>query len=273
MVTLHEVTAGGREHAALGVDLFREVLGLDERVVTTEAGDLTGEVLTIRGDFGGDLSSIDEEKTLEAILRLEEAGEAHLTSEEGLRGPGGTPEDGSSVGAGGHGCEVAVPFGGEDGLGFVAVEKEVGGGAYDAGGGTAGEEGDAGGVEVVDMSSVGDPAAAGEGVGIQNALKTKHGDFDLGKPGGGDFNDIRLGEAVSGEQVGFELSLELVLTGLAGEDDDEGEASVGLDAVEDGVGNETLVGTQGETGAILAEGVNIAEEVRGDIVDERHRGL
>ncbi|MBE0408869.1 MAG: hypothetical protein IBX69_03965 [Anaerolineales bacterium] len=119
-----------------------------------------------------------------------EQGGAHLACQEGLRGPGGAPEDGSGFGAGSHGGEVLIPFGGQDRLGFIAFEEQTGGGADHVGGGTAGEESDAGGTEAEDIGGFTAPAAAGGGVGIEDMLKAAHREARLRHPGGGNLDDL-----------------------------------------------------------------------------------
>src|SRR5512139_148535 len=90
------------------------------------------------------------------------------------------------------------------------------------------------------------PTPTGDLVGIEDALQAAHGIEGLGFPGGGDFDQLggKAGEA--GEEIGFELGLELVLAGLAGKDDHEAEAAGVEDAIYHGAGDRDLVGAEGE---------------------------
>ncbi len=186
-----------------------------------------------------------------------------------MGGPGGAPEDAGGVGGGGHGADLFVPLGDGYVLGFVTLEEGGGGGADDVGGGRAGEEEDAGGAVAVDVALFFFPGAAGEVVALEDALEAAHGVEGLGLPGGGDFDDLGVVEVKDGEEVGFDLRLELVLAGLAGKDDDEGEAAAVEDGVDDGLGDFELVGAEGEVEVVGAEGGDIAEE-GGEDGGERH---
>jgi hypothetical protein len=67
------------------------------------------------------------------------------------------------------------------------------------------------------------------------------------------------------------LSLEFILAGLAGEDDHEGEAGVGLDAIEHGLSHLALVGAQLDAGTQVGEVFQAVEEFGGYVGYERHR--
>jgi len=237
-------------------------LGADEGVVTAKAGNLLGDKEAVGGDFAGDIIGGEGEEALDAILKLGELGEAALAAEEGIGGPGGAPEDAGGVGAGGHGGDVFVVAFDEDVLGFVDLEEEVGGGADDVGAGLAGEEEEAGLAEAVDVAMLAGPTAAGELVGIKDALEAAHGVEGLGLPGGGDFDHFDGVGGKTGKEVGFELGLELVLAGLTGEDDDEAEAAGVEDGIDDGAGNGDLVGAEGEAGEEGGEGGWVEEHGR-----------
>ena len=81
------------------------------------------------------------------------------------------------------------------------------------------------------------------------------------------------------EQPGEEVGLELVLAGLAGEDDHEGETQLVKDGFLDGQGDATLVGTQvdaaggGPADGITADGVTDAEGEMGKGERIEHGGL
>ncbi len=69
----------------------------------------------------------------------------------------------------------------------------------------------------------------------------------LGVESGGDGDDTPAGGGVAVEQPGEEVGLELILAGLARQDDDEGETAVVDDEVLDGAGDLDLIGTQVDT--------------------------
>jgi hypothetical protein len=264
MGALHEGTASGVEHAGGVVKLFGEELGADEGVMATEAFDLFGNEATIGGDFAGDIIGGEGENALDAILELGFAGEAALATEEGIGGPGGAPEDAGGVGGGGHGGDVFVVAVDEDVLGFVDLEEEVGGGADNVGAGLTGEEEEAGLTEAVDVAMLTGPTPTGELIGFENALEAAHGIEGLGFPGGGDFDQLGGEARKAGEEVGFELGLELIFAGLTGKDDDKAEAAGVEDAIYDGAGDGDLVGAEGEAAEEGGEGGGVEDHgVRG----------
>ena len=263
MAALHEGTASGGEQAGGVGELFGEELGADEGVMATEAFDLLGNELTIGGDFAGDIVGGEGEDALDAILALGIAGEAALATEEGIGRPGGAPEDAGGVGGGGHGGDVFVVAVDEDILGFVDFEEEVGGGADNVGAGLTGEEEETGLTEAVDVAMLTGPTTTGELVGIEHALEAAHGVEGLGLPGGGDFDHFGGEASKAGEEVGFELGLELVLAGLAGEDDDKAEAAGVEDGIDDGAGDGDLVGAEGEAAEEGGEGGGVEVHGRG----------
>src|SRR5512136_2498199 len=101
-------------------------------------GDDTIDMQAVGRDEAADVIGGEVEE--ESVLLLGLQGDATLTLEQGVGGPGGAPEDAGGVGAGGHGVEVLVELGGGDLLGFVNGEEQVGGGTNDFGAGLAGEE-------------------------------------------------------------------------------------------------------------------------------------
>ena len=137
---IDEGEAGGVEHGKLGINLFAEVLGLDEGVVTTEAVDLGADEGTIGRMGGFDIAGGENPDPADAILRLEVESGALLTSKEGGGSPGGAPEEAGGMGAGDHGGKLAVVGGAEDILGFVDGEEEGGGGTDGVGAGRTGEK-------------------------------------------------------------------------------------------------------------------------------------
>lgn len=262
MVALHEGAASGREHAGGVVELFGEELGADKGVLAAKAGDLLGDELAVGGDHTGDVIGGEGEEALDAIFELGSGSEAALTTEEGFGGPGGAPEDAGGIGAGSHGGNVFVVALDEDILGFVDFEEEVGGGADDIGAGLTGEEEEAGLAEAVDVTMLTRPTAAGELIGVEDALEAAHGVEGLGLPGGGDFDNLGRVTGETGEEVGFDLGLKLVFAGLAGEDDDKAEATGVENAIDHGAGDGDLVGAEGEAAGEGSERGRVEEHQR-----------
>ena len=93
MVTAHESLAGGGKHAAFGVDLFTEVLSLDEGVIAAVLADLGFYEAQVFGDFLTNFFGGDLEEALLTVLLLSFEGSAFLSGEQGLGGPGGAPVD------------------------------------------------------------------------------------------------------------------------------------------------------------------------------------
>ncbi len=164
-----------------------------------------------------------------------------------LGGPGGAPEDTGGIGAGGHGVEVLVELGGGDFLGFIDGEEQVGGGTNDIGTRFAGEELEAGLAEAGRdspgriSSGRAEPTGRHRGTDGRGSMLM----LGLGLEGGGDGDDAAADAGIAEEQPGKDMGLELVLAGLAREDDDEGEAAMVEDGILDGAGDLDLVGTQG----------------------------
>ncbi len=222
-------------------------------------------VFAIGRNQAADVVGGEEEDTLDAVLFLGFEGNAALALEQGIGGPGGAPEDAGGVGGGGHGVEVLVELGGIDLLGFVDGEEQIGGGTHDLGVGIAGEELEAGFAQLVHIALGGLPAAAGGDTGVEGLGDAFHVVGGLGLEGGGDGDDAPAGVTIAEEQPGKDVGLELVLAGLAGEDDDKGETEVIQDGVLDGEGDAALVGTEqdaagvGPTEGIAADGLAEAE--------------
>jgi hypothetical protein len=230
----------------VGVDGLTKILGADTRVVAAMLGNDPIDMKAVGGDKLADILGGEIEEALKAILLLGKQGEAALAFEQGVGGPGGAPEDTRGVGAGGHGVEVLVELGGGDILGFIDGEEQVGGGADDIGAGFAGEELEAGLAEAVEIALGGLPEATRAEAGIEGAADAVHVVEGLGLEGGGDGDDVAAGAGGAEEQPGEEVGLELVLAGLAGEDDDEGEAAVVNDGILEGGGDLDLVGAQAD---------------------------
>jgi len=204
-----------------------------------------------RESIGGDklanfLGSVIEE-TLDAILLLVLQGDAALALEQGVGGPGSTPKEAGGMGTGGHGVEILVELGDGDILGFIDGEEQAGGGTHDAGAGFAGEELQAGFAQLVDVTTGGLPAETRADAGIEGGADTIHGIEGLGTEGGRDGDDAPADGGTTKEQPGEDMGLELVLTGLARENDNEGEAEIMNDGFFDGKGDLDLVGTQEDT--------------------------
>ena len=104
------------------------------------------------------------------------------------------------------------------------------------------------------------PEAGGEGVAGDDLVETEEGGGGLGFVGGVD-GDEGDGEILVGiEQVDHELDEELVLAGLAREDDDDGVAELVGDGVEEAGEGGDLVGTQAEPGGGADEFGQAGEE-------------
>jgi hypothetical protein len=213
-------------------------------MVAAPLGNDAVDVKAVGGDEAADVVGGEEEDALDAVLSFGLLGEAALALEEGFGGPGGAPEDAGGVGGGGHGVEVLVELGGGDLLGFVDGEEEVGGGTDDLGGCLAGEELEAGLTEGEEVALGGLPATAGANTGVEGGLDAVHVVEGLGLEGGGDGDDAPTGAGIAEEEPGEEVGLELVLAGLAGEDNDEGEAKVVEDGLLDSKGDLTLIGAE-----------------------------
>lgn len=69
------------------------------------------------------------------------------------------------------------------------------------------------------------PAAVGDEIAVESALQAIHGVDGLRFDGGGNGDDLDILMGEKSQEVGFDLGLELILARLAGEDDDEGEAT------------------------------------------------
>ncbi|MEJ2352274.1 MAG: hypothetical protein P8Y03_21015 [Anaerolineales bacterium] len=229
--------------------------GVGGRVV---AG-LAGEVLAIGGNLAGHLVGGEAKNAADAILPLGVLGSSELAGQEGAAGPGGAPEDAGGIGGGDHGGKILVPLGDADILGLVTLQEQIGGGADDAGGGRSGEEGNAGGTEAVDVAALLRPAAAADEVAFEDALKALHGVLRLGAPGGANLDDIHIHGHVVDHQIGFDLGLELVLAGLAGEEDDDGQAALVDDTVDDGLDDGFLILAERQLGGFAGEDEDAAE--------------
>ncbi len=241
---MEEGEAGGGEHAGLGVEGFAEVLGADTRVVAAMLGDDPVDMQAVGGDELTDIVGVELEEALDAILFLGLQGDAALALEQGIGEPGDAAEDAGGIGAGGHGVEVPVELGDRNGLGLIDRHEKVGGGAEDIGTGSAGEELQAGLAELVDVALGGLPEVAGADTVIEGPGDADHVELGLGLEGGGDGDDAAAGAGIAKEQPGEDVGLELVLAGLARQDDDEGEAALVEDGILDGAGNRDLIGTQ-----------------------------
>ena len=151
---LHKCKAGGVEHADLGVDLTAEVLGDDDGMVGSEAGDLALKEFSVGWMHFGNLLAVDDEDAALAIVFFLEAAEAFFAGEEGVTRPGGAAEQAGGIVGGGHGGEAFVVDGGGDVLGFVHDEQGPGGGADDVGMRLSGEEEGAGAMDAEDVTGL-----------------------------------------------------------------------------------------------------------------------
>ncbi len=236
--------AGGGEHAGLGVDGLAVILGADKGMIAAMFGEDTLDMPVVGGDKLANIVGGEIEEALNAIALLGLQGDAALTFQEGAGGEGGAPEDAGGIGAGGHGVKVPVELENGDGLGLIDGEKKVGGGTEDIGTGLAGKELELGIAQLVEVAIGGFPKAARTDTGIEGEPDTTHVDLGLGLEGGGDGNDATAAAGIAEEQPGEEVGLELVLAGLAREDDDEGEAAIMDNGILDGIRDLDLIGTQ-----------------------------
>jgi hypothetical protein len=127
---------------------------------------------------------------------------------------------------------------------FVNGEEQVGGGAHDHGVRLAGEELETGIAKQVHVAPGCMPAATRAETGIEGMADANHVVGRLGFEGGRDRDNAPTHMGVTEEQPGKDMGLELVLAGLAGKDDDKGEAQIVKDGFFDGKGNATLVGAE-----------------------------
>ncbi len=241
LVCVNEGEAGGGEHAGLGVDGLAEVLGTDTRVVTAMLGDDTVDMHAVGRDEAADIVGGEVEEALNAVLLLGLQGDAALTFEQGVQGPGGTPDDTRGIGAGGHGVEVLVELEDGDGLGLIDGEEQVGGGAKNVGTGFTGKELELGLAKRVQVALGGFPEMARANTGLQGGFDVRHVNLGLRFEGGGDGDDAAADAGVAVKQPGEEVGLELVLAGLARQNDDEGEAALVDDRVLYGAGDLDLI--------------------------------
>ena len=116
-----------------------------------------------------------------------------------------------------------VPFIHQHTLRLVALEQGRGGCPDHVGGGGARKEGDDRLVDAVNIALLALPAAARHEVALEDSLQAAHGVLTLRLPGGRNFDDLSAFIGVDGEQKGFDVRLQLVLSALAGEDDHKTE--------------------------------------------------
>ena len=171
-----------------------------------------------------DIVGGEVEEALDAILLLSLQGNPAFAFEQGVGRPGSAPDEAGGIGAGGHGVEILVKLGNRDGLSLIDREQQVGGGAQDIGTRFAGKELELGITELVQVAFGGFPAATRADAGIEGGFDTTHVNKRLGFEGGGNGDDAPASIGIPEEQPGEEVGLELILTGLARQDDDEGQA-------------------------------------------------
>jgi len=256
----NEGHAGGVEHAGGGVNLFVEVLGFDEGVLTTPAGDDGVDMGAVIGKDAADMIGIDHKDTLAVVELFGILGMANFLREQGGTGPDGARQQAGGIGGSSHGQEFALVEGGEDVLGFVDDEKQRGSGTDDVGFGITGEEGNTGLVEQAHEITAFAPGFGGEGIAGEDLIEAQDGIGGLRLVGGVDGNDAEGEIGIGIETVCHELNEEFVLAGLAGKDDDKGVAMVVEDGIEEAVDGGDLVGTQGEIGGVPDKSGQTGEE-------------
>jgi hypothetical protein len=213
-------------------------------VVAAAFGDNPVDMSAIGWNQKADILGSEEENTLDAILLLGLKGETALPLKKSSGSPGGTPEDAGGIGGGGHGVEVLVKLGRIDFLGFVDREEQVSSGTHNTGGGSSRKELEAGLTKVINVALGGMPATTGANAGIEGAPDALHIVGGLGFEGGGNGDDAPSKRRSAEEEPGKEVSLELVLARLAGEDDNNGKPQALKDGPFNGKGDLTLVRTE-----------------------------
>ena len=197
-----------------------------------------------------------EKDALDAVQFLLTEGITALAFEKGAGNPGGAPENAGGVDGGGHGVEVLVKLGGIDQLGLVDGEKQAGGGADNPGALVAGEELEAGFAEFKFIACLGFPDMAGADTGIERRGDALHIVEGLRFVGGGNVDDAPTNLGVTIKKPGEDMGLDLVLAGLAREDDHKGKTQLIQDRCLDGKGDAALVGTEVDTaGRSPADGI------------------
>ena len=239
-----ESEAGGVEHGGLGVDGLAEVLGADAGMVTTVFGNGTVHVQAVGGDEAADIVGGEEENALEAILLLGLQGEAALRVRGGYHRSRRCPK--------GH--EWRWCWRSWDRSLCRTWRWRSPGPHRRRGAGrrwhrrpwrrVAGKELDGSLTEDVFEALGGFPTVAGAGAGSKGAFDPIHVVEGLGFEGGGNGDDAAAHTGIAEEQPGKEMGLELVLAGLARQDNDEGEAAMVDDGVLDGAGDPALVGAK-----------------------------
>ena len=202
---------------------------------------------TISGDDTTDIFGGKEEEALDAVQLLGAEGETALALEEGISGPGGTPEDTGGVIGGGHRVKILVELGRGDLLGLVDREKQVGNGTDNLGVRAAGVELNASPAQLIHQARAGFPTPTRANTGIEGKPDAAHVVGGLGNIGGGDGDNPAAFGGITEEKPGEDVGLELVLAGLAGKDDDKSEPQMVNDGLFDGRGNAALVGTEVDT--------------------------
>ena len=229
-------------------------------MLATPTGYYGVDVGTIRREGKADLVGVEHEEAGMTVLRLGVTGVANLLREEGGGSPEGAGKDAGGVGGGEHGMDTVLVEGGRDILGFIDDEEGGGGSADDAGGGVPGEEGDTSLIDAADVAAMLAPAMGKEGVVLKKLIEAEEGVESLRFVGGVDKDDAGGEGREEVEKVGGEVEEELVLAGLAREDDDDGVAELVGDGVEEAGEGGDLVGTQAEPGGGADEFGQAGEE-------------
>jgi hypothetical protein len=219
----------------------------------------------IGGDEAADIIAGEEENALDAVSLLGVEGETTLALKEGVGGPSGTPEDTGGVVGGGHGVKVLVELGGGDLLSLVNGEKQVSNGTDNLGARAARVELNASFAQLINQTGAGFPASTRTNTGIEGKPDATHVVSGLGSISGGDGDNPAAFGSVTEEKPGENVSLELVLTGLTGKDNDKGETQMVDDGILDGRRNAALVGAEVYAGGgspgdgIMADGLTDTE--------------
>ncbi len=214
-------------------------------MIAAEPFGLLAQVFAVEEVVARDLFTINDEDGAQAVPLFKLKGVALLPVEKGVDGPGGAGKNAGRIAGGGHRCNALVVDTRRNVLGLVDDEESIGGRADHTGRWVGSEVGDAGREKSIDMTVLSNEAAGGEegtlrGTGLQaiHRIKSLRAEGGLGADDGG----AAFGQA--GEEKEDEDGEELVLAGLAGEDQDEGLAITPQDGAGDGIPGFELIGIE-----------------------------
>jgi hypothetical protein len=229
----HQGAASRVEEASRAVDGLEEVLGGDDRMVAAVLADLGVEEETVGGVLGDHLRRADHPDATAAVAAFL-ALELDLFLPEIVGGELDGPDiDGGGVVGGAHRREDGLDVGPGLLLGLVDDQEMMGGLASSGGGRMAGDKGHAGGAQAPAVGL----GALGPFAGIPHVVEPlleavdAQGQVDADRP----VDDGGTDALEEVQEVDQELGDGLVLPGLAGEDEQELEALLLEDRVENSV--------------------------------------